>query len=53
MFKDKNKISYSNRGRTIEQNNSGEKLSSKTSKTSSKSSASTTKKHSGFYKKSK
>lgn len=53
MFKNKNKISYSTRGRTIEQNNSGKKLSSKTSKTYSKSSTSTTKKHTGFYKKSK
>lgn len=53
MFKSKNKISYSTRGRTIEQNNSSKKLSPKTSKTSSKSNTSTTKKHSGFYKKSK
>lgn len=53
MFKSKNKISYSTRGRTIEQNNSGKKLSPKTSKTYSKSSSSTTKKNISIYKKSK
>lgn len=46
MFKSKSKFSYSTRGRTIEQNNSGKKLSPKISKTNSK----TTKKSTRFYK---
>lgn len=32
MFKSKSKFSYSTRGRTIEQNNSGKKMPPKTSK---------------------
>ncbi len=36
MFKSKNKISYSTRGRTIEQNNSGRKLAPKSLKSNSK-----------------
>ena len=35
MFKSKNKFSYSTRGRTIEQNNSGKKLTPKTSNSKS------------------
>ena len=36
MFKRRNKISYSTRGRTIEQNNSGKKLNTTNYKTYSK-----------------
>ncbi len=49
MFKFKSKFSYSTRGRTIEQNNSGKKMPPKTSK----SKAPTSKKNYGFSKKSK
>lgn len=49
MFKSKSKFSYSTRGRTIEQNNSGKKMQPKTSK----SKAPTSKKSPGFSKKSK
>lgn len=53
MFKSKNKISYSTRGRTIEQNNSGKIINAKASKTYSKSSTSKPKKSTRFNKKSK
>lgn len=49
MFKSKSKFSYSTRGRTIEQNNSGKKMPPKTSK----SKTSTSKKSYRFSKKSK